>query len=183
MTAAALPEIPIERGSATVTDALRTEYAFVLPRGYVDGTGTVHREGVMRLATARDEIIPQRDPRVRENEAYLTIDEFGPTFDIVYPSSSILAEPSVALIDKVVDRKGTRELAEAYLRFLYTPAAQDLIGKHHFRPREAAAVAKYADHFKPLPLVTIDDAFGGWKAAQATHFAEGGVFDQIHKDA
>ena len=73
MTAAALPEIPIERGSATVTDALRTEYAFVLPRGYVDGTGTVHREGVMRLATARDEIIPQRDPRVRENEAYLTI--------------------------------------------------------------------------------------------------------------
>ena len=73
MTAAALPEIPIERGSTNVSDALRTEYAFVLPRGYVDGTGTVHREGVMRLATARDEIIPQRDPRVRENEAYLTI--------------------------------------------------------------------------------------------------------------
>ena len=73
MSAAALPEIPIERGSMNVTDALRTEFAFVLPRGYVDGTGTVHREGVMRLATARDEIIPQRDPRVRENEAYLTI--------------------------------------------------------------------------------------------------------------
>lgn len=73
MTAAALPSDPVERGSATVSDALRTEYAFVLPRGYVDGTGTVHREGVMRLATARDEIIPQRDPRVRENEAYLTI--------------------------------------------------------------------------------------------------------------
>src|SRR4029077_19669242 len=73
MTAAALPEIPIERGSANVSDALRTEYAFVLPRGYVDGVGTVHREGVMRLATARDEIAPQRDPRVRENEAYLTV--------------------------------------------------------------------------------------------------------------
>ena len=73
MTAAALPEIPIERGSTNVSDALRTEYAFVLPRGYVDGTGTVHRDGVMRLATARDEIIPQRDPRVRENEAYLTV--------------------------------------------------------------------------------------------------------------
>jgi hypothetical protein len=73
LTAAALPEIPIERGSANVSDALRTEYAFVLPRGYVDGVGTVHRDGVMRLATARDEITPQRDPRVRENEAYLTI--------------------------------------------------------------------------------------------------------------
>ena len=69
MTAAALPEIPVERGSTNMTDSLRTEYAFVLPRGYVDGTGTVHREGVMRLATARDEITPQRDPRVRENEA------------------------------------------------------------------------------------------------------------------
>jgi hypothetical protein len=73
LTAAALPEIPIERGSTNVSDDLRTEYSFVLPRGYVDGTGVVHREGVMRLATARDEIIPQRDPRVRENEAYLTI--------------------------------------------------------------------------------------------------------------
>ena len=73
MTAAALPFDPVERGGMNVSDALRTEYAFVLPRGYVDGSGTVHREGVMRLATARDEIIPQRDPRVRENEAYLTV--------------------------------------------------------------------------------------------------------------
>jgi hypothetical protein len=73
VTAAAWPADPVERGSANVSDALRTEYAFVLPRGYLDGTGTVHREGVMRLATARDEIIPQRDPRVRENEAYLTV--------------------------------------------------------------------------------------------------------------
>ncbi|MEW5688293.1 MAG: sulfate ABC transporter substrate-binding protein [Pseudomonadota bacterium] len=114
-----------------------------------------------------------------ENEAHLTLAEFGPDYELVYPSSSILAEPAVALVDKTVDRRGTREVAEAYLRFLYTPAAQDLIGQHHFRPREAKAAAKYAAAFKPLPLVTIDDVFGGWKAAQATHFADGGVFDQI----
>ncbi|WP_293904530.1 sulfate ABC transporter substrate-binding protein [Phenylobacterium sp.] len=116
-----------------------------------------------------------------ENEAYLTLDEFGPNFDIVYPSSSILAEPPVALIDKNVDRHKTREQATGYLNFLYSPRAQDIIGKHHFRPREAAAAAKYAASFKPIPLVTIDGAFGGWKKAQATHFADGGVFDKIYK--
>ncbi|PZQ65375.1 MAG: hypothetical protein DI570_02145 [Phenylobacterium zucineum] len=114
-----------------------------------------------------------------ENEAHLTLAEFGPDYELVYPSSSILAEPAVALVDKTVDRRGTREAAEAYLRFLYTPAAQDLIGKHHFRPREAQAAAKYAAAFRPLPLFTIDAVFGGWKTAQATHFADGGVFDQI----
>jgi sulfate/thiosulfate transport system substrate-binding protein len=118
-----------------------------------------------------------------ENEAYLTIDEFGPNFDIVYPSSSILAEPPVALVDKNVDRKGTRAVAEAYLQFLYTPTAQDIIGKHHFRPRDQAAFARHAAGFKQIPLVTIDQAFGGWKAAQAKHFADGGVFDQIYKPA
>ena len=116
-----------------------------------------------------------------ENEAHLTLDEFGPNYEVIYPSSSILAEPSVALIDRNVDRKGTRAQAEAYLQFLYTPAAQDLIGRHHFRPREAGAVAKYAASFKSLPLFTIDEVFGGWKHAQATHFADGGVFDQIQK--
>ena len=116
-----------------------------------------------------------------ENEALLAQQEFGPNFELIYPSSSILAEPAVAVVDTVVDRKGTRALAEAYLQFLYTPQAQDLVGKHHFRPREAAAVAKYASAFKPLPLFTIDEAFGGWKKAQATHFADGGVFDQIQK--
>jgi len=114
-----------------------------------------------------------------ENEAHLTLDEFGPNFELVYPSSSILAEPSVALVDANVDRKGTRAAAEAYLQFLYTPAAQDLVGKHHFRPREAAAAAKYAAAFKALPMVTVDSAFGGWTKAQATHFADGAVFDQI----
>jgi sulfate transport system substrate-binding protein len=116
-----------------------------------------------------------------ENEAYLTIEEFGANYDIVYPSSSILAEPPVALVDKNVDRHKTRTVAEGYLNFLYSPLAQDIIGKHHFRPREATAAAKYAASFKQIPLVTIDDAFGGWKKAQAIHFADGGVFDQIYK--
>jgi sulfate/thiosulfate-binding protein len=114
-----------------------------------------------------------------ENEAYLTIEEFGPNYDIVYPSSSILAEPSVALIDRNVDRHKTRTIAEGYLRFLYSPLAQDIIGKHHFRPREAKAAARY--QFKQLPLVTIDNTFGGWTRAQAKHFVDGGVFDQIYK--
>ena len=118
-----------------------------------------------------------------ENEARLTIAEFGPNFDVIYPSISILAEPPVALLDVNVDKHGTRALAQGYLEFLYTPAAQDIIGKHHFRPREAQALAKYAADFQDLPLVTIDGDFGGWKAAQAKHFADGGVFDQIYKPA
>jgi sulfate transport system substrate-binding protein len=116
-----------------------------------------------------------------ENEAYLTIDEFGPNYDIVYPSSSILAEPPVALVDKNVDRHKTRAQATGYLNFLYSPRAQDIIGKHHFRPREAAAVAKYAGGFKQIPLATIDQAFGGWRKAGAAHFADGALFDQIYK--
>jgi len=116
-----------------------------------------------------------------ENEAFLTIDEFGPNFDIVYPSSSILAEPPVALLDKNVDRHKTRVVATGYLNFLYSPLAQDIIGKHHFRPREAKAAAKYAGAFKAIPMVTIDQAFGGWKKASAVHFADGGLFDQIYK--
>ncbi|HWA61950.1 MAG TPA: sulfate ABC transporter substrate-binding protein [Caulobacteraceae bacterium] len=118
-----------------------------------------------------------------ENEAHLTIAEFGPNFEIVYPSLSILAEPPVAVVDKNVDRHNTRHLAEGYLNFLYSPIAQDLIGKHHFRPRLAQAAAKYAGSFRNLPLVTVDDTFGGWKRAQATHFADGGVFDRIYKPA
>jgi sulfate transport system substrate-binding protein len=116
-----------------------------------------------------------------ENEAYLSLDEFGPNFDIVYPSISILAEPPVALVDKVVDRKKTRTVAEGYLNFLYSPLAQDLIGKHHYRPRSPEAAAKYAGSLPKIPMVTIDDTFGGWKKAQATHFADGGVFDKIYR--
>jgi len=116
-----------------------------------------------------------------ENEAHLANEEFGPKFDIVAPSLSILAEPPVALVDKVVDRKKTRVIAQGYLNFLYSPAAQDLIGKHHYRPRGAQAVAKYAAAFPKIPMVTIDDTFGGWKKAQAVHFADGGVFDSIYR--
>ena len=117
-----------------------------------------------------------------ENEAYLAVNQFGAgKFEIVYPSTSILAEPPVALVDKVVDRKGTRVIAQGYLNFLYSPIAQDLIGKNFFRPRSPQAAAKYAARFPKIPMVTINDAFGGWAKAQATHFADGGVFDQIHK--
>ncbi len=116
-----------------------------------------------------------------ENEAFLAIDEFGPKFDIVYPSLSILAEPPVALLDKNVDRHHTREIARGYLNFLYSPLAQDLIGKNYYRPRNEAAIAKWGKRFKDLPLVTVDSAFGGWKKAQATHFSDGGVFDAIYR--
>lgn len=117
-----------------------------------------------------------------ENEAHLAIEEFGADkFDIVLPPSSILAEPPVALVDKNVDAHGVRTVAEGYLQFLYSPLAQDLIGKNYFRPRNGQALAKYAGRFPALPMVTIDAAFGGWRKAHATHFADGGVFDQIHK--
>jgi len=116
-----------------------------------------------------------------ENEAHLANAEFGPKFDIVFPSISILAEPPVAVVDKTVDARGTRALAEAYLNFLYTPVGQDLIGKHHYRPRDAAAMAKYAAKFPNIPMATIDADFGGWTKAQATHFDDGGVFDQVYK--
>ena len=117
-----------------------------------------------------------------ENEAHLARQEFGADkFEIVYPSMSILAEPSVAVVDRNVDRHKTRVVAEGYLNFLYSPLAQDLIGKNHYRPRNPAAAAKYASKFPKLPLVTIDEQFGGWAKAQAKHFADGGVFDQIYK--
>jgi sulfate/thiosulfate-binding protein len=117
-----------------------------------------------------------------ENEAHLALAEFGADkFEIVIPPNSILAEPPVALVDKVADRKGTRQAASEYLNFLYTPQAQDLIGKNFYRPRDPAAAAKYAARFPKIPLVTINDTFGGWTKAQAAHFADGGVFDQIQK--
>ena len=116
-----------------------------------------------------------------ENEAYLAQDELPGKFDIVYPSLSILAEPPVAIVDRNVDRRKTRLAAQGYLNFLYSPLAQTLIAKHHYRPRNPAVAARYAGKFKRLPLVTIDDTFGGWAQAHATHFAEGGVFDTIYR--
>ena len=116
-----------------------------------------------------------------ENDAHLALQELGPgKVEIVYPSISILAEPPVAVVDKVVDRKGTRTAAEAYLKVLYSPLAQDLIGQNFYRPRNADAAAKYASRFPNIPMVTIAD-FGGWTKAQAKHFNDGGVFDQIYK--
>jgi sulfate transport system substrate-binding protein len=117
-----------------------------------------------------------------ENEALLALGEAGgrDAFEIVVPSLSILAEPPVAVVDKVVDKRGTRKVAEAYLRFLYTPQGQEIAAKNFYRPRDAAVAAKYAATFPHVPLFTIDEAFGGWRKAQAAHFADGGTFDQIY---
>jgi sulfate/thiosulfate-binding protein len=115
-----------------------------------------------------------------ENEAYLSIKELGPDkFDIVTPSLSILAEPSVAVVDKVVDKKGTRKVATAYLEYLYTPIGQEIAARHYYRPRNKDIAAKYSGNFAKVKLFTIDQVFGGWDKAQKTYFADGGVFDQI----
>jgi len=114
-----------------------------------------------------------------ENEAYLALEEFGGGYEIVAPSISILAEPPVAVVDKVVDRRGTRAVAEAYLQYLYTPEAQTIIAKNHYRPRDPEVWKKVQGDFSAVKLFTIDDVFGGWTKAQSTHFADGGVFDRI----
>jgi sulfate transport system substrate-binding protein len=117
-----------------------------------------------------------------ENEARLALKEQGgDQFQIVYPSNSILAEPPVSVVDKNVDRHGTRKVAEAYLQFLYTKQAQEIEAKDFYRPRDQAILAAHAADFPNIPLYTIDDVFGGWQKAQDTHFADGGVFDQIYK--
>jgi sulfate/thiosulfate transport system substrate-binding protein len=117
-----------------------------------------------------------------ENEAYYLVQEMGKDkFEIVTPSLSILAEPPVAVVDKNVDKHGTRAAAEAYLKFLYTDEGQELAAKHHYRPRSAAVAKKHEKEFGKVNLVTIDAAFGGWQKAQKTHFSDGGVFDQIYQ--
>lgn len=116
-----------------------------------------------------------------ENEAFLAQKEFKDGYEIVTPSLSILAEPTVTVVDKVVKRKGTEKIAEEYLKFLYTPEAQDIAGRHHYRPRLKEAADKYAATFAKVELVTIDEQFGGWQKAQKEHFGEGGTFDQIYK--
>ncbi|RBP45170.1 sulfate transport system substrate-binding protein [Roseimicrobium gellanilyticum] len=117
-----------------------------------------------------------------ENEAFLAQKEFGKdTFEIVVPSLSILAQPTVALVEKNAAKKGTTEVAKAYLDYLYSDEGQDLAGKHFYRPTSEKAAAKYASVFPKIELFTIDQAFGGWAKAAKTHFAEGGTFDQIYK--
>ncbi|MDR6179790.1 MULTISPECIES: sulfate ABC transporter substrate-binding protein [unclassified Pseudomonas] len=118
-----------------------------------------------------------------ENEAYLSLkEEGGDQLEIVTPSLSILAEPPVAVVDKVVDKKGTRKQAEAYLQYLYSPEGQRIAAQNFYRPRDAKVAAEFKDQFKPVKLVTIDQEFGGWKAAQPKYFADGGVFDKIFAD-
>ena len=115
-----------------------------------------------------------------ENEAFLAIKELGPgKFEIVVPSISILAEPPVTIVDKVVDKRGTRKVAQAYLDYLYSEEGQEIAGRNYYRPTDAAVAAKYASQFPKVNLFRIDDVFGGWQKAQKTHFADGGVFDQI----
>lgn len=103
----------------------------------------------------------------------------GADFEVVYPSASILAENPVSVVDKVVDKKGTRRVAEAYLKYLYSDEGQELAAKHHFRPRSAQVLARHAQEFKPLTLFTVDELFGGWTRAQKEHFADGALYDQI----
>ena len=116
-----------------------------------------------------------------ENEAFLALKEFGPNkVEIVVPSLSILAQPSVAVLDKVVDKKGTRTVAQAYLQHLYSPEGQRIAAKHHYRPTDPQVQAEFADRFPRLELLTIDQAFGGWGKASQAHFVDGASFDQIY---
>jgi sulfate/thiosulfate transport system substrate-binding protein len=117
-----------------------------------------------------------------ENEALLARDELGKDkVELVMPSVSILAEPPVAVVDKFVDKHGTRAVATAYLEYLYSPEGQEIAAKHYYRPRLKEVATKYADRFPPVKLFTIDDEFGGWEKAQKEHFADGGVFDKIYE--
>jgi sulfate/thiosulfate-binding protein len=118
-----------------------------------------------------------------ENEALITLNELSKgQYEIVYPSISIVAEPPVSVVDKVVDAKGTRKIAEAYLNFLFTPAGQEIAARHFYRPRNPDVARKHEGTFKTIPTFTIDEVFGGWQKAQKQHFSDGGVFDQIFKD-
>jgi len=117
-----------------------------------------------------------------ENEAFLSVKEFGTDkFEIVVPSASILAEPPVAVVDKVVDKHGSRKLADAYLNFLYSEEGQEIAAKNFYRPRSNKVPATLTEKFPKLKLYTVDDSFGGWTNAQKTHFADGGVFDSIYQ--
>jgi len=117
-----------------------------------------------------------------ENEAYLAVNELGKDkLEIVVPSISILAEPSVSLVDKVVDKRGTRAVAQAYLEYLYSEAGQEIVAKNYYRPRDKKVAEKYADKFAKVKLFTIDEMFGGWQKAQKTHFDDDGVFDHMYE--
>ncbi|MGH2395128.1 MAG: sulfate ABC transporter substrate-binding protein, partial [Candidatus Limnocylindria bacterium] len=117
-----------------------------------------------------------------ENEALLAIKELGPgKFEIIAPSVSILAEPPVAVVDKVAGKRGTRPVAQAYLEYLYTEVGQEIVAKNFYRPRLASVAAKYEAQFPKITLITVDGVFGGWKKAHSAHFADGALFDQIYQ--
>jgi len=117
-----------------------------------------------------------------ENEAFLAVKELGPEkLEIVTPSLSILTEPPVSVVDKVVDKRGTRKVAEAYLQYLYSPEGQEIAGKNYYRPIDKKIAAKYAQQFAKVKLIVIDEVFGGWQRAQKAHFEDGGSFDQIYQ--
>jgi sulfate/thiosulfate transport system substrate-binding protein len=117
-----------------------------------------------------------------ENEALLAIKELGPgKFEVVAPSISILAEPPVAVVDKVAAKHGTKAVAQAYLEYLYSAAGQEIAARHFYRPRLASVAAKYASQFPEVSLVTVDEVFGGWKKANAAHFVDGATFDEIYQ--
>jgi len=164
-----------EYGSdAAAEDFVRRLYANVpvLDSGARESTTTFAERGIGDVLLAW------------ENEAFLALAELGEDkFDIIVPSVSILAEPPVTVLDGNAGRQGTTEVAEAYLRYLYTPEAQDIIARHYFRPTDEAVRARHADKFPDVNLVTIDGAFGGWQAAQQRFFIDGGVFDTIFTNA
>jgi sulfate transport system substrate-binding protein len=143
----------------------------VLDRGARASTNTFGQRGIGDVLLAW------------ENEALLALDELGAdALEIVVPSVSILAEPTVAVVDSVVDRKETRTAARAYLEYLYTPAGQEIVARHYFRPRDSEVGARYRHQYPEIRLFTIDEVFGGWNEAQARHFDDGGVFDRIYSD-
>ncbi len=157
---------------AKVTEFVRAVYKNVpvLDSGARGSTITFAQRGIGQVLIAW------------ENEAYYLTQEMGKNkFDIVTPSISILAEPSVAVVDKNVDKRGTRAVAEAYLKFLYTPEGQELAAKHYYRPRDPAVAKRHESRFGKVSLVTIDAAFGGWAKAQKTHFADEAIFDKLSK--
>ena len=142
----------------------------VLDRGARASTNTFAQRGIGDVLLAW------------ENEALLAVEELGEgQVEVVVPSITILAEPTVAVVDAVVDRKGTRAVATAYLEYLYSKEGQEIVAKHYFRPRDEQLLAKYADQYPSVQLFTIDEVFGGWTKAQKRYFDDGGVFDRIYE--
>jgi sulfate/thiosulfate transport system substrate-binding protein len=157
---------------AKVKDYIRTLYRNVpvLDSGARGSTITFAQRGIGQVLIAW------------ENEAHYLVEEMGKNkFEIITPSLSVLAEPSIAVVDKNVDKHGTRAVAEAYLAFLYTAEGQELAAKHYYRPRDVAVAKRHEAKFSKVTLVTVDGAFGGWQKAQKAHFADGGTFDQIYQ--